>query len=60
VTARPQSTAPTPDAPVEPAPAVDVPVPLTEPRLDWGDDPAEAAARGLAPWQRWATTKTSA
>jgi hypothetical protein len=30
-------------APVEPAPAVDVPEPLTEPRRDWDDDPRTCA-----------------
>jgi hypothetical protein len=37
VTARPPSTVP------EPAPAVDVPEPLTEPRRDWDDDPRTCA-----------------
>jgi hypothetical protein len=30
-------------APPEPAPAVDVPEPLTEPRRDWDDDPRTCA-----------------
>ncbi|MEU5477461.1 hypothetical protein [Streptomyces mirabilis] len=39
MTARPLTA-----APAEPAPAVDVPEPLTEPRRDWWEEtPAEAA-----------------
>jgi hypothetical protein len=43
VTAHPQSTVAVRDAPAEPAPAVDVPEPLTEPRQDWDDDPRTCA-----------------
>jgi hypothetical protein len=32
-------------APVEPAPAVDVPEPLTEPRRDWWEETPARAAR---------------
>lgn len=30
-------------APVEPAPVIDVPEPITEPRHNWDDDPRTAA-----------------
>jgi hypothetical protein len=37
-------------APAVPAPAVDVPEPLTEPRRDWDDDPRTCARYDARYW----------
>jgi hypothetical protein len=40
-------------APAEPAPAVDVPEPLTEPRRDWDDDPRTCARYDAQYWDSY-------
>jgi hypothetical protein len=50
VNARAPRTIAVRNAPAEPAPAVDVPEPLTEPRRDWDETPAAAGRADADYW----------